>query len=254
MSASYPTRVFLAFKSGGRCAFQDCQKVLTSDGVNSNPAIIGEAAHIYGENPGSETKPASARYKSDMSDEQRNHYNNLIYLCPTCHTKIDKQEKDYSAEFLFALKKQHESWVAEQLDQGMSEVSFAELEVAAKALASGKHSSNGDNFEVIPPEQKIKKNGLSDAIRSDIAMGLSKSHEVERFLVNMATNVDEEFPERLKNGFKEKYFDMKTSLSGDDLFASMLEFAQAGQKGFRQQAAGLAILSHLFHLCEVFEK
>lgn len=254
MSASYPTKIFLAMKSGNVCAFKDCRKALTSDGVNSNPAVIGEAAHIYGESPGTKTKPASARYRSDMTDEQRNHYDNLIYLCPYCHTKIDKQEADYSAEFLFSIKEEHESWVSEQLDQGMSEVSFAELEIAAKALASGKHSSNGDGFEVIPPEEKINKNGLSDTVRSDIAMGLSKSHEVERFLANMATNVDEEFPERLKSGFKTKYLELKETLSGDELFMSMLEFAQAGQKGFRQQAAGLAILSHLFHLCEVFEK
>lgn len=95
MSASYPTRVFLAFKSGGRCAFKDCQKVLTSDGVNSNPAIIGEAAHIYGESPGKKTKPASARYRADMTDEQRNHYNNLIYLCPTCHFEIAPLIREY---------------------------------------------------------------------------------------------------------------------------------------------------------------
>lgn len=254
MSATYPTKVFLAMKSGNICAFKDCRKALTADGINANPSVIGEAAHIYGESPGTKTKPASARYRADMTDTQRNHYNNLIYLCPTCHTKIDKQEKDYPADHLFALKAEHESWVAEQLDQGMSEVSFAELEIASKALASGKHSSNGDSFEVIPPEEKINKNGLSDAVRSDIAMGLSKSYEVERFLANMATNVDDEFPERLKSGFKEKYLELKATLSGDELFASMLEFAQAGQKGFRQQAAGLAILSHLFHLCEVFEK
>lgn len=254
MSATYPTKVFLAMKSGNICAFKDCRKALTADGVNAHPAVIGEAAHIYGESPGTKTKPASARYRAEMTNAQRNHYDNLIYLCPTCHTKIDKQEKDYPAELLFALKAEHESWVAEQLDQGMSEVSFAELEIASQALASGKHSSNGDSFEVIPPGEKINKNGLSDAVRSDIAMGLSKSHEVERFLANMATNVDEEFPERLKSGFKEKYLELKTTLSGDELFASMLEFAQAGQKGFRQQAAGLAVLSHLFHLCEVFEK
>lgn len=254
MSASYPTKIFLAMKSGNVCAFKDCRKALTSEGVKSNPSVIGEAAHIYGESPGTKTKPASARYRQDMTDEQRNHYNNLIYLCPSCHTKIDKQEADYSAELLFSLKKEHESWVAEQLDQGMSEVSFAELEIAAKALASGKHSSNGDGFDVITPEEKINKNGLSDIVRSDIAMGLSKSHEVERFLANMATNVDENFPERLKSGFRNKYLELKKTLSGDELFMTMLEFAQAGQKGFRQQAAGLAILSHLFHLCEVFEK
>lgn len=241
-------------KSGNLCAFPNCHKALTSDGESSNPALIGEAAHIYGESPGTNTKPASARYRADMTDEQRNHCNNLIYLCPSCHTKIDKQEKDFSADYLFSLKKEHESWVTEQLDQSMSEISFAELEVAAKALASGKHSSDEDGFDVIPPAEKIKKNGLSDIIRSDIAMGLSKSHEVNRFLANMATNVDEGFPDRLKNGFKSKYLELKESLSGDELFASMLDFAQTGQNGFKQQAAGLAILSHLFHLCEVFEK
>lgn len=254
MSASYPTKIYLAMKSGDICALKDCHKKLTSDGTNSEPAVIGEAAHIYGESPGTKTKPASARYRQDMTDEQRNHYNNLIYLCPSCHTKIDKQEADYSAELLFSLKKEHESWVVEQLDQGMSEVSFAELEIAAKALASGKHSSNGDGFDVIPPEEKINKNGLSDIVRSDIAMGLSKSHEAERFLANMATNVDEDFPERLKSGFRNKYLELKDTLSGDELFMTMLDFAQAGQKGFRQQAASLAILCHLFHLCEVFEK
>jgi hypothetical protein len=217
MSASYPTKIFLAMKSGNLCAFRDCRKMLTSDGVNTDPAVIGEAAHIHGESPGTKTKPASARYLADMSDEQRNHYDNLIYLCPSCHTKIDKQEKDYPADFLFLQKKEHESWVAEQLDQGMTEVSFAELEVASKALASGKHSSYEDGFEVIPPEEKIKKNRLSDSNRSDIAMGMSKSHEVARFLANMAKNVDEEFPERLKSGFKKKYIELKETLSGDEL-------------------------------------
>jgi len=253
VSVSYPTKVFLAMKSGNLCAFNNCHKLLTSDGSASDPAIIGEAAHVYGESPGTKTKPASARYRADMTDQERNHYDNLIYLCPTCHTKIDKQEKDYSPEFLFALKREHETWVAEQLDQGMSEVTFAELEVAANALASGQHSSDGD-FQVIPPEEKIRKNGLSGSSRSYISMGLSRSHEVERFLASMATNVDDEYPERLKSGFIKEYLKLKEVYSGDDLFMSMMKFAQDGLRGFKQQAAGLAILSHLFHLCEVFEK
>lgn len=73
-------------------------------------------------------------------------------------------------------------------------------------------------------------------------------------MVNMAINVDEEYPERLKSGFKKKYLELKEIYSGDNLFMAMLEFAQDGHRDFKQQAAGLAILSHLFHLCEVFEK
>ena len=67
--------------------------------------MIGEAAHIYGEHAGTKAKKASARYRDDMTDAERDHYDNLIYLCPTCHTKIDKQENEYPANLLFEIKK-----------------------------------------------------------------------------------------------------------------------------------------------------
>lgn len=252
MSASYPTKVFLAMRSGNLCAFPDCRKELTADGDESDPAVVGEAAHIYGEHPGTDKKPPSARYRADMEDEERNHYDNLIYLCPSCHTKIDKQEEDYPAKMLFDLKENHESWVRSQLDQGMSEITFAELEIAAKAIASGAHASPSD-LAVIPPDAKIRKNGLTEKSRSYISMGLSQSSEVERFITNM-THLDGEYPERLKSGFQSEYDDLRQDLSGDSLFMGMLAFAQKGSNNFKQQAASLAILSHLFHLCDVFEK
>lgn len=252
MSATYPTKVFLAMRSGNLCAFQDCKKELTATGDESDPAVIGQAAHIYGENPGTDKKPPSARYRADMTDEERNHYNNLIYLCPSCHTKVDKQEEDYPATKLFGLKETHESWVRSQLDQGMSEITFAELEIAAKAIASGSHTSP-DDFGVIPPNAKIQKNGLSEKSRTYISMGLSQSNEVERFITSM-TQLDIEYPERLKSGFRTEYDNLKKELTGDSLFMGMLDFAQKGSNNFKQQAASLAILSHLFHLCDIFEK
>ena len=252
MSVSYPTKVYLAMKSGDKCALRFCRKPLTSTGDKANPVIIGEAAHIHGENPGTEKKPPSARYKANMTEEERNHYNNLIYLCPTCHKKIDKQEIDYPAELLFKIKTEHETWVFEQLDESMSEVTFAELEVAAKTIASGQHTINGD-FHVITPEEKIKKNDLTQEVQALISTGLSRSVEVGEYLVK-AGHLDTNFPERLKDGFKEKYLELKKTMSGDALFMAMLEFSIVGQKEFTQQAASLAILSHLFHLCEIFEK
>jgi HNH endonuclease len=252
LSVKYPTKVFLAMKSGNLCAFEDCRKPLTSDGIKSNPSIIGEAAHIYGENPGTDTKAASARYLGGMTEDERNHYNNLLYLCPSCHTKIDKQEEDFPAGKLFKIKQEHEAWVEDRLDKSMSEVSFAELDIAAKAIASGNHSSNGD-FIVIPPEEKIKKNELGSESRSYISMGLSRSSEVTKFLSQMS-QLDDQFPIRLKDGFKQKYKELKPILSGDSLFMEMLRFSQSGMNDFKQQAASLALLSHMFHLCEVFEK
>lgn len=233
-------------RSGNKCALPDCRVSLTCDGTKSLDVTIGEAAHIYGE------KEIAARYKKEMTDDSRNHCDNLMYLCPTCHTKIDKQIADYPAEKLIEIKKSHEAWVSERLDESMSEVSFAELEIAAKAIASGQHFVNGD-FHVITPDEKIQKNGLTQEVRAQISMGLSRSSEVNDFLVK-ASQLDAKLPERLKDGFKGKYLELRQIFSGDTLFYAMLEFAQSGQQDFKQQAASLAILTHLFHLCEVFEK
>jgi hypothetical protein len=252
MSASYRTKVLLAMRSGNICALDDCKKTLSEDGIIADPAVIGEAAHIYGENPGTDKKPTSARYRKDMKVDERNHFDNLIYLCPGCHTKIDKQEDDYPAEWLIQRKAEHESWVADQLDLNMDNITFAELEVAAKAISSGNLVGSNDR-SVIPPEEKIKKNKLSVEVKSYISMGLSKSGEVTTFLSQMS-QLDDDYANRLVNGFKEKYNKFKGCMNGDELFFAMLKFAQSGHYDFKYQSAVLALLSHLFHICEVFEK
>jgi hypothetical protein len=62
MGASYPTRIILAFRSGGRCAFQNCPKHLTYESKVGDDIYVGEAAHIRGE------KPSAARYDATMTD------------------------------------------------------------------------------------------------------------------------------------------------------------------------------------------
>jgi hypothetical protein len=234
-------------KAAGRCSFDNCRKdvVLEAFG-NDETKQIGKIGHIVAHSLNGPR--AIPNYPPDKLDT----YENWILLCPTCHDTVDIQESKYTVDDLHQIKSEHEAWIADQLDQKMSEVTFAELEIAAKALSSGQHSDNSD-FQVIPPDKKIGKNGLTENSRSYISMGLSRSGEVGRFIASMA-QLDEDYPERLKNGFRKKYLELKTDYSGDELFFAMLEFAQAGQNDFKQQAAGLAILSHLFHLCEVFEK
>ncbi len=247
MSSSNKTKNYVGLRSGNRCAFEDCRVVLTdSSSTFGENCIIGELAHMYGE------KPGSARYSDKIDSSFLNSDENLIYLCPNCHTKIDKQENSYPFEFLKEVKKRHEEFVLITLDNAMSELTFAELEITSKAIASGKHCV-GDGFYLISPEEKIKKNNLTDVVRALISMGLSRSYEVENYLLRQA-QLDEEFPERLKNGFKNKYSDLKQNINGDPLFYEMLKFAQNGSKEPVRQAAGLAIISHLFELCEVFEK
>lgn len=67
---------------------------------NKNGYTIGEHAHIRGENPG------SARYDKDYPENKLTTEENLILLCPNCHTIIDKNEDDWSVDKLLKIKRE----------------------------------------------------------------------------------------------------------------------------------------------------
>lgn len=232
-------------KSGNRCAFPDCRKEIVRDGNGKDPAvIIGELAHIRGE------KPGSARY--DSTYKNPNCHENLIFACPTCHTKIDKQTATYTVDVLLSIKREHEDWVRDSLKSEVVNVSFAELSIVTKYLVSGQCSPS-ISFIVVPPPDKIKKNNLSSEVEVLITMGMSQVNQVADFINRCP---DAELGERLKQGFVEKYEVLKNTegLTGDDLFNALLDFSSGGSNDFKEKAAGLAVLVYLFEKCEVFEK
>lgn len=248
MSATYPTKLILAFRSGNMCAFPGCSRALTEDGDLSGPAVIGVAAHIAGENPG------SARYDKSMDDNQRNDFNNLIYLCGNHHAQIDKQELDYSVEKLLQMKANHEQRVQEFMSEHFADVSFPELKKATEWIMTINSNVSDQDFSLIPPEDKLRKNKLGDGSRNIITMGLSVARSVSEFIKN-TTQFEPEFPERLKTGFLAEYYRLKQKgHTGDDLFNLMCIFAQRGLEGPVQQSAGIAVLVYLFEACEIFEK
>ena len=86
MPASERDKRIILTQSGNRCAFPECNQILVKERTEEDPhALVAEITHIRGE------KPRSARYNPDMSDKERNDPDNLIVLCPTHHTLIDKQ-------------------------------------------------------------------------------------------------------------------------------------------------------------------
>ena len=230
-------------KSGGRCAICRTEIILQE---KNNPTPIGEVAHIKGINPG------SARYNPNMSDEERNSYENLIILCPTCHSKIDKNFSEYTAETLKQIKIKHERWVKEQLRIKSAEVTFAELEVITKYLIAAPTIKSEQNLVAVPPKEKIKKNGLSSEAENLITMGMLGIDQIKEYLNK---NPDPEFADRLRNGFVHKYLNLKKEeLTGDNLFYELLNFASTNSNDFKIKAAGLKILTYFFEICEVFEK
>jgi hypothetical protein len=248
MGASYPTRIILAFRSGGVCAFPKCNKPLTYTAVQGSDAYIGEAAHIRGE------KTGAARYDITMTDEERDSVENLIYLCTDHHTIIDKVPEDWSVDALRALKASHEATVQTAIEEAFAYVAFPELERAISWVTNQNPAANGGSFDVISPEEKINKNELSNGSRHIILGGLTSRATVAAY-VEAETKLDPDFPERLKSGFLAEYYKLRSQgYKGDVLFELMCAFAQRGAKNQADRTAGLAVLIYLFEICDVFEK
>ena len=99
--------------AGGRCSFPDCwERLCYHEAEDAAPFILGEMAHICGD------KLGANRYDASQTLAQRNDYTNLILLCPTHHTLIDRKEKEavYTAEVLHDMKSAHEAKVLERLN------------------------------------------------------------------------------------------------------------------------------------------
>lgn len=232
-------------RARGLCSFEDCHEDLSLYGGSDKQ--IGEMAHIIASSP--KFARGDSKYPKDKLDK----YENLILVCPKCHAKIDTDEEKYTVEVLHQIKTKHEKWAKEQLDRSMSKFGFAELEIAVKCIASGNFSSKEEKFEVISPKDKIKKNNLTETSKELITMGLSRSSTVKRFF-SAQSEIYLNFTDKIKEGFQEKYMELKQIYGGDSLFEAMVEFSHGGSGNLVEQAAGLAILCHLFELCDVFEK
>ena len=108
--------------SAGRCSNPDCGVSLIELIAGQRGAYnIGEMAHIIGKRQG------AARTQDGAGPDT---FDNLILLCPNCHTHIDTYEERYPAELLRDWKETHlrrigaldaekfESW--EELRQAVS--------------------------------------------------------------------------------------------------------------------------------------
>ena len=239
----------MAFKSGNRCAYPGCPQVLVLDGNNtSGAAIVGELAHIAGE------KPGAARYDKYMNDEQRNGLDNLLYLCATHHTLVDKPGNTFSVEMISAWKYVHEAKTSQPVLDSVPDVTFAELEIVTRALAEGITQPFDGDFQLTNPSEKMERNGMTARSRTILTMGLAASREVRAFIQSTATVIPF-FEERLRTGFQTQYDQLwLEGLRGDDLFEALCLYASKYSQEYRLRAASLAVVAYLFEACDVFQR
>lgn len=104
VNPSSETKLKLFADSAGYCNRPGCNRYLFSDDDNFI-YNIGEMAHIIA---ASEKGP---RANSSLNKVEKAGYLNLILLCPSCHTEIDKAPKRFTKSKLNEWKKNHKETI-----------------------------------------------------------------------------------------------------------------------------------------------
>jgi len=247
MNRSYSAKTYklLFGLSGLHCSI--CREPCWVDNPNGSPTIVAEIAHIRAISQG------GPRYDALYPATKLNEYENLILVCKNHHAVIDNQTSTFTVSDLETYKRDHEKWHLDRLEDFVPEVGFAQLEVILDALVDDA-SAVKESYEIIPPQDKIDKNQLSQKITRLIVMGQMRDHDVASFLTTMSGQ-SATYSEKLRAAFVEKYLGLKKELASPDaIFFGLVDFCSSGKRDLASQAASLAVVSHLFIACDIFEK
>lgn len=87
--------------SAGYCCNPSCHRDLFPLFQDGSITCIDELAHIIGK------REKGPRGGNSLSLLQRDEFDNLIVLCPDCHTMIDKNPQTFTVELIKKWKKEH---------------------------------------------------------------------------------------------------------------------------------------------------
>ncbi len=121
---SEPVKRKLWASSSGYCCNPSCHKELIPIFENGTITSIDELAHIIAQ------KEKGARGKDELPLSQRDEFENLIVLCPSCHTIVDKNPQTFTVDVLKKWKKDYEN----SIKNLMSSPVFHNREEARNAL------------------------------------------------------------------------------------------------------------------------
>ena len=105
MAISERVRRLLLSRSGGYCMNPTCNFDLFVHFNSGAVSSVEELAHVIAE------RNAGPRGDSSLPANQRDEYDNIIVLCPTCHRLVDKNVGQFPVELLRQWKQEHEETI-----------------------------------------------------------------------------------------------------------------------------------------------
>ena len=190
-------QVRLWVKHGGYCAL--CSAYLLENPYTGDKTKYGEFAHIIAHGRGG-TRPNDKDVPLEYVDSE----DNIIVLCPTCHTTIDKKENEakYSEEWLRKVKRAHEDKIRLQTLPTLDN-----LRTAIKLVIP----IGGNVIE-------IKKEQIREALFPDYFPGQERPYEIKLDLYSEER--DENYWALAANELKGKFnADIKPALKQGDKLA-----------------------------------
>jgi hypothetical protein len=106
------TKRALENRANQRCSLKDCRQPTSgpSDEAPDKRVQVGDASHIHA------ASSNGPRYLASMTDEERAHIDNGIWLCATHNRLVDGDTCYYTADELRAMKAEHEASVRAEIE------------------------------------------------------------------------------------------------------------------------------------------
>lgn len=128
-------------RAAGICSNPNCRASLSALTKNGQAYIVGEMAHVIAR------QPQGPRGDGKGGNDT---YDNLILLCPTCHTHADKNPNDFPADLLRGWKADWE----EQVARLGSELKFKD-QSEMRSYISGLLAENQEAWKTLGPRSDI---------------------------------------------------------------------------------------------------
>lgn len=130
-------KLILMGKSGGKCEFRGCNKIILEETLTGKSGIYSNFAHIIAD------RVNGPRGDKVLSPKLAKEESNIMVLCFEHHKLIDENEKEYTVQLLNEMKEEHENYIEELM----------KIPKDNNVIAVKYSSSISDRIPIIPDEE-----------------------------------------------------------------------------------------------------